>query len=71
MFKVVILKSQGGCFNGLRAKKKHDFRARLPYVAPGCSRFLGRSEHTCGMMGQAGEPTTSQHLLVSRCRLYH
>ena len=23
-------------------------RARLPYAVPGCSRFLGRSEHTCG-----------------------
>ena len=24
-------------------------RARLPHAAPGCSRFLGRPEHTCGM----------------------
>ena len=27
-------------------------RARLPCAAPGCSRFLGRSEHTCGLRVQ-------------------
>ena len=25
---------------------------RLPYATPGCSRFLGRSEHTCGTRAQ-------------------
>ena len=45
---------------------------RLPYMVPGCSRFLGRLEHTCGTRAQQEdsvgfEPTTSQHLRVSRC----
>ena len=42
----------------------------------GCSWFLGRSEHTHGTGAQQEdsvgfEPTTSQNLCVSRCRLYH
>ena len=35
---------------------------------PGCSQFIGRSEHTWGPAGF--EPTTSQNLRVLRCRLY-
>ena len=43
---------------------------------PGCSRFLGRLEHTHRRIAQQEDSvgfklTTSQHLRVSRCRLYH
>ena len=51
-------------FPCLRTKILSTLRARLSYVAPGCSRFLGRSEHTCGTRAQQEdsvgfEPTTS------------
>ena len=64
------------CLHGFTLRNKLALGARLPYAVPGCSRFLGRSEHTCGTRAQQEdsmgfEPTTSQHLRVWRCRLYH
>ena len=69
-----VLKKLWVCLH--ERKKLHALTARLPYAAPGWSRFLGRPEHTCGTRAQQEdsvgfEPTTSQHLHVLRYRLYH
>ena len=75
VIKVTRLRSQG-CLHAFTLRNKRALRARLPYAVPGCSQFLGRSEHTCGMRAQQEDsvgfdPTTSSHLRVWRCSLYH
>ena len=40
------------------------FRARLPFAAPVCSQFVGRSERTCG-------PKSQQSVDISGIQTHH
>ena len=61
------------CLHAFTLKNERALRVRLPYAAPGCSRFLGRSEHTCGKRAQQEDSARFKPtpLRVWRCRLYH
>lgn len=43
------LKQKSGLVSGLGPRDKDALRARLPYSAPNCSQFSGKSEHAWGV----------------------